>query len=554
MIRLAGVLVVAMAFAIFFGSSSCRNKISEYIDTVACPVDPTVDKIKVALPYYNNRVKQKTKAFYEANGFKKEWLGQKDANKQYKAFADEVRESYQYGMNPDDYKIDELDQAIEELYDNRKRTDEDVSNLDIKITASFFLFTTHLLEGRVRRPGAQDFIWKRGMPAEDDVDILLSLKTASDVRKQFKKLQPEDPQYDHLKEALALYRKLEAEDKRKWQLASTKSIRPLDAHELIPNIRRRLLLTNSKIKNPVDTLKYDEHLVEAVKQFQRSHGLKDEGIIEDKTLVWLTMPFGSKAELIALNLERLRWRPYIRDDQEAVVVNVPEYMMRVQKNDKKLLEMRVVLGTEYNPTPIFSDTLKYIVFSPTWNVPPKIFEEEFLPNLRQNPSYYSETFKFLKDGIEVDPSFEPWNDENINPRAYQAIQQPGVSNSLGFVKFVMPNNFNIYLHDTPADRLFNKQERAFSHGCVRLEKPFDFAVFLLEGQKQWTREKILEAMNSPEPIHANLKKPYPVHIVYRTTWVDENGLVNFREDVYGHDQRHLNQLKEASAKPLAYSK
>jgi L,D-transpeptidase YcbB len=556
MVRVGVLVCCSLLFIVFFGASSCKSKVAEYIDTVACPIDATVNSIRITHSYFNKRVQQKTKAYYEANEFKKTWLDPKGPNKRYRAFADEVRESYMYGMNPNDYHISALDSAMKALYKNRKRDEQQASILDMKITASFFLFTTHLLEGRVRKPGAADFIWKRGMPREDDVALLLDLKTASDIRSEFERLQPfDDPMYNKLRKALAHYRLLEMERQPKVMLHKKEKIEPGDSNAIIPTIRHLLHFTDLETNAyPDDSLLYDEHLVNAVKKFQRRHGLNDDGIIGSRETTLMNIPFAHRAEQIALNLERLRWRPQIDNDHEAVIVNVPEYMLRVQKQHKTLLQMRVVLGTEFNATPVFSDTLKYIVFSPTWNVPPRIFEEEFLPNLMHDPAYYSKTgtYRFLKNGIEIDPEAEDWTDENLNPRAFQVIQDPGDKNSLGYVKFVMPNNFNIYLHDTPADRLFNKEDRAFSHGCIRLEKPYEFAELLLEDQREiWNKKRILKAMNSPEPVQVKLRKLYPVHIVYRTAWVDEEGLVNFRDDIYGHDKRHLDQLKQAVISPIA---
>jgi murein L,D-transpeptidase YcbB/YkuD len=176
-------------------------------------------------------------------------------------------------------------------------------------------------------------------------------------------------------------------------------------------------------------------------------------------------------------------------------------------------------------------------------VPKSIFEKEFLPKLQEDPGHYSpERFKFYKDGQEIDPFEEPWTDEDLDIDPYRVVENPGDANSLGKVKFIMPNDYSIYLHDTPADQLFAKDERALSHGCVRVEKPEELAEYLLSDQDDWDFDKIKEAMQSQEPVQVNLPKPVPVYIVYRTVWVDDDGMVNFREDVYGHDERHLARL------------
>ncbi|HTE29834.1 MAG TPA: L,D-transpeptidase family protein, partial [Chryseolinea sp.] len=180
---------------------------------------------------------------------------------------------------------------------------------------------------------------------------------------------------------------------------------------------------------------------------------------------------------------------------------------------------------------------------PTWTVPVSIIREEIIPHLRTNPDYYaSKNFIFYKNDVEIDPALENWNDENINPYQYRVVQNPGSDNSLGSVKFMMPNNLSVYLHDTPNHRLFTKDYRALSHGCVRLDEPAKFAEYLLRDQKGWTADRIVKAMNDSTPSTIHLKKHYQVQIEYRTAWVDENNMINFREDIYGHDKAQLRQL------------
>jgi L,D-transpeptidase YcbB len=538
------ILCVILAGILTFSGCS-KPEYSEFIDTVASPVRPVVGKVKIGVRYFHDKVAYKTKTFYEANNYKKVWLEQKGPNKQYKAFVNEVMESYRYGINPEDYRIPELEKEVEALYENKKRTEVQMSELDIRITASFFHFTTHLLEGRIRRAGAPDFIWKKGIPKEDDVSLLLSMNSANDLRREIDKLHPKDPQYEKLRKAFKEYKDLAQADNFP-KIAIRKPIKPADSHQVIPVIRKKLKLTDLESdREPEDSLTYDEKLVDAVKQFQKRHGLTSDGIIDQETVKNLNVSLQQKTEVIALNLERLRWRPHLDLQNEQLIVNIPEYMLRVYNNKNVKMEMKVILGSDFNATPIFYDTLKYIVFSPTWNVPKSILEEEFLPNLKNNPAYYSTDFKFFKNGVEVDPEEEDWNDEELDVRSYQVVQNPGNLNALGHVKFVMPNNFNIYLHDTPADRLFRREDRALSHGCIRLEKPVDLATYLLEDQQNWNKDKVTEAMSEGEPKTIRLKKPFPVNIVYRTAWVDDDGLVNFREDIYGHDARQLAQLKKS---------
>jgi murein L,D-transpeptidase YcbB/YkuD len=547
--RVVSFFFILLVVGIILINQGCSSNYTETLDTVTFPIAEVVKKINFSHAYYQTKVAQKTNAFYEGNEFKKQWLDKKGSFKRFTAFVDEVEESHKYGMNPEDYDISQLESAVSKLYKNRKRTDADISSLDIHITASFFLFTTHLLEGRIRNPGAKDFIWKRGMPHEDDVTLLLIYESKRDLRKELDALQPKDPQYKKLQQALQDYRTFEASSHNLPKIPESVSIKPGDSNVYLSLIKKRLLLTDlaSKEINDPDTALYDEALAEAVRKFQRRHGLKEDGVITRELVGYMNMPFKNMADVIALNLERLRWRPHVPQKGEYIEVNVPEYMLRIHEGKKKRMEMRVVLGSEFNATPIFSDTLKYIVFSPTWNVPKSILQEEFLPKLREDAAHYNEEFTFYKSGTLINPEDEDWNNEDINMGIYQAVQKPGPANSLGYVKFIMPNNFKIYLHDTPADRLFKKQERAFSHGCVRLERPLDLAEYLLRDQKHWNRKEIEAATKLDEPKHANLKKEYPVHITYRTAWVDDDGLVNFRKDIYGHDERQLAQLRKTES-------
>jgi murein L,D-transpeptidase YcbB/YkuD len=227
-----------------------------------------------------------------------------------------------------------------------------------------------------------------------------------------------------------------------------------------------------------------------------------------------------------------------------IAVNIPEYKLRVFEDQKKQFEMRVIVGSESTSTPVFSDTLFYIVFSPTWAVPNSIIRDEIIPRLRKDSTYYSgKNYTFYKNGNIIEPSSENWKEKTINSYAYNVVQQPGRDNALGMVKFIMPNKMSIYLHDTPNHRPFSKSYRALSHGCVRLDEPEKLAGFLLKDRKGWDVESIYKAMYSGNTQTIYLKKPYRVQLEYRTAWVDERGLVNFREDIYGHDKRQLAQLK-----------
>jgi L,D-transpeptidase YcbB len=517
-----------------------------FIDTTAMSLTERAREIDLDAPYYNKRVRHKVVQFYRINNVRTKWLEHRKANPNYMTFVQSIAEAADYGLNPDHYGVKEIEEEFVALYENKSRTTEDVAALDMRITASFLLFTTHLIEGRIRTAGYGDFIWKRNVPQENDVKLLAD-NSSGKLSEIIEQLHSNHEQYQKLRDALKEYRKLERENPfRKTSIAS-KTIKPGTRDSSIPGIRQRLLLTDLKSYTPEDTLVYDEKMVDAVRQFQLRHGLEADGIIAPSTLKYLNQSMQHKADLIELNLERVRWLPS-DFGENYIAINIPEYMLRVYENRKEEMKMRVVLGSEFNATPVFSDTLEYIVFSPTWNVPESILKEEMIPDLQTNPlAYDPERFIFYRDGEEIHPEEIDWNDEELDPATIRIVERPGQENSLGQVKFIMPNNFNIYLHDTPADQLFEKNKRAFSHGCIRLEQPVEMAKYLLRDNPEWDEEKISEAMAEDEPKTVFLKKKYPVHIDYRTVWVDENGLVHFREDIYGHDKRHLAALKRIDA-------
>ena len=251
--------------------------------------------------------------------------------------------------------------------------------------------------------------------------------------------------------------------------------------------------------------------------------------------------------MIALNIERMRWKPENYGDHY-IAVNIPEYILRIYENQKQTLEMKVVVGATNTPSPVFHASLEYIVLSPTWTVPPSIMKTEIFPRLKKDPTYYAERdFTFYKNGAEIDPSTERW-DSAYNANQYRVVQKPGRDNALGMAKFIMPNAMNVYLHDTPDHSSFSKNYRALSHGCIRLDDPARLAEYLVQDQKEWNLKTIQKVMRSNNPTKLPLNKYYQVYLEYNTVWVDDNGQINFREDIYGHDKRQLQQLSHGIKK------
>jgi murein L,D-transpeptidase YcbB/YkuD len=293
---------------------------------------------------------------------------------------------------------------------------------------------------------------------------------------------------------------------------------------------------------------YDKDVEAAVRAFQEHHALKATGIADPATLSAMNVPLDDRIKQIAANLERWRWMP---DDFGArhLLVNIPSYLLMAREDGKTVKAIRVVVGKPGHETPVFSGNMETVVFSPYWNVPDSIAEGETAPAAARDPDYLErndiEILRVSKSGAtSVNPANVDWdNPEELKQLAFR--QRPGPKNALGHVKFLFPNAFNVYLHDTPADALFARTGRAFSHGCVRVEEPEALAKYVLRDYAEWDQRRILAAMQAGVEKHVKLRETIPVHIVYFTSWVDEKGGLYFQPDVYGYDAKQT----KANAKP-----
>ena len=326
------------------------------------------------------------------------------------------------------------------------------------------------------------------------------------------------PQYYKLRDVLQRYRDIEK--KGGWNLIDLdpklKAYKPGDTARAIQQIRQRLFVTGDiRVNN--NSNKYDAELVAAVKKFQLRNGYKPDSLISPKHINRMNIPISERIKQIMVNMERCRWiSPEIAKAKEFIVVNIPSYKLNLYRDGKSDFESPVVVGAVMTKTVIFSGNMSYIVFSPYWNIPQSIINKDVKPGMKKNKNYLA------AHNME-------WNNGQVR-------QKPGKNNSLGLVKFMFPNSHNIYLHDTPSKSLFEKESRAFSHGCIRVGKPRDLAITILKDDPNWTPEKIDKAMNAGKESSYTLKHKIPVYIGYFTAWVGDNGEINFYEDVYDRDQ------------------
>lgn len=509
--------------------------LKNYIDTVS------LEKY-IADPLISQELEREMRIFYSENSYQLPWSKGSKPSADAQFLLNKLNMAHEEGLNPEDYRAYELLNKLGKTYNHKRHINIfELIDLDLHLTGALLSYGWHLENGRID-PGLNDWRWAFEIPKEPVAARLSAALQHKKLKQELELLVPQHEQYSELKKGL-----LEMQDianKGGWpMLPADLKVEEGDTSELVPLVRERLVASNDhrnllwkkNLQDPV----FDSKLKEAVADFQRRHGLVDDGIVGKATIEKLNIPVEEKIEIIKLNLERLRWLPN-NMAKDYILVNLPEYKLKVFENNKEVWDMRVIVGQSYkHATPIFHDELEYLVLSPTWGVPRSITYNEILPKVKRDPGYISRNgYQLYVDGGPVDPGTVDWNSKDLNIRV---VQKSGPSNALGLVKFIMPNKFNIYLHDTPSDYLFNRAERDFSHGCIRLEEPKKLAEYLLQDDKEWDSERIEEHMHKDYATTVWLKEPKPVYIVYQTAFMD-NGVLNFRKDIYDHDKNQTKLL------------
>ena len=497
---------------------------------------------------HGTRIWKLTRQFYQNRGDAPAWIEDRKPTPQIDELIAAVQAADREGLDPELYNVSTLTARRQEagrgFLTAKGFEASEAARLDVWFTYLYLSYASDLTTG-VANLSHADPDWRI---RDKQANVVTLLKTALDehrVGQSLLDLIPRHAQYDRLRSALAEYRELAK--RGGWQPVPTGlKLKPGQSSVAVPALARRLALTGDYSHAVNDQNQtYDVELQEAVKRFQRRHGLEPDGTIGPAVVAAMNVPVSDRIDQIALNLERWRWLPRDLGDRY-VLVNIPEYRLEVWDGGQVPLSMRVVVGKKDTPTPIFADDMTYIVFAPYWNVPPDIVQKETLPSVMRDPAFLQRTNMEVldKSGNVVEPSSVDLD----NPAAYRFRQRPGASNSLGLVKFMFPNSFNVYLHDTPADSLFARATRSFSHGCVRLEEPAKLAQYVLADQPEWTPERIDAAMHAPEEHSVKLRKPLPVYLGYWTARVAADGILQFRGDLYGIDARQTTMLGQAIEK------
>jgi len=478
--------------------------------------------------------------FYRQRDFLPGWLIHNEAGRQQaRVFLSELQTISDEGLCAGDYHLGYFRglatslglHSDEELFSEVNWRGWD----DVLLTDALMHYFKHLIEGRVPPDNVQDG-WNLRKKQVDLVDMVHTALDEERMDGVLELLRPPHPGYRQLLAALSWYRELS--DKGGWpKIPPGPSLRPDDPDPRVPLLRIRLLLSKDLRDLPLNVPpKMLPDDVAALKRFQKRHGLKPDGILGEKTLAELNVPAAVRLRQIELNLERWRWLPQ-RLGERYLLVNIADYSVTAMERGKAVLSIPVVVGNGFRKTPVFSASMKYLEFAPYWYVPETILYEDKLPKIRRDPEYLERNhFELLLDDLPLDPYEVDWEMVSQEEENFPAMlrQKPGPWNALGRVKFMFPNKHAVYLHDTPERHLFWQERRSFSSGCIRVQYPQKLAEYLLDGQG-WERDEVREAMRSGEPLRVNLERRIPVHVLYWTAWVDEDGLLHFRDDVYGRD-------------------
>jgi murein L,D-transpeptidase YcbB/YkuD len=407
-------------------------------------------------------------------------------------------------------------------------TENNTTFTELMLTAQYFTYSNRTYKGLSEQQirGIDWFLPRKKITPDKLLDSLLSNNP-----KNIFSGEPVFRQYNLLKQQLAQLQNAAANNNDVFIGWDKKNYIPGDSSQVLLTVRNRLVQLGDIVANNSAAI-FDESLKAGILQFQKRHGLKEDAVMGASFFAELNVPLGEREKQIMLNMERFRWIPE-KMEGKYLVVNIPEFKLRAYNNDSLVWSMNVVVGQELRKTVIFNGVISFLVFSPYWNIPSGILKRDVLPAMARNKNYLA------NKNMEI---------TGYNGKTPSVRQRPGPDNPLGQVKFMFPNVYDIYLHDSPSKSYFEKEQRAFSSGCVRLSDAKKLAGYILKTQPEWTEEKITRAMKAGKEQYVNLKQKMSVFITYFTAWVDNDGKMNFRKDIYGRDKKLTTMLFTNAAK------
>lgn len=490
--------------------------------------------------------------FYSERQFTKAWMESGQPSFQAYQLIQALNTADRHGLDKNNYHISAINNRIELLKTSSNKSERLVASVDLDLLLSdaFLTYAKHLVQGQVN-PKSLHSDWDTNRRTTDLISLLVEAVGSQTVDQKINNLAPQQAGYHSLMQALGEYRDIK--DHGGWPpVTMGPTLRLGDRSNRIVGLKKRLTVSGDLPKtNDQGNNHYDSALQNAVKRFQKRHGLEADGLVGKATLEALNIDIDYRVEQIRANLERWRWLPEDLGERH-IIVNIPGFDLKFIANGETLLEMPVIVGKTYRETPVFTGMMTYLVINPSWYVPKSIAVKDKLPILIKDPHYIEKHHMKLyrgwgADKTEINPLSVNWRNVDPNNFPFRLVQKPGPKNALGKIKFMFPNQHNVYLHDTSEPSLFNRVDRSFSSGCIRVGKPFALANRVLENNSRMTPEAIQSAFDQTEQKTVTLQNPIPVHLLYWTAWVDADGTLQFRKDIYNRDEELIQKLN----KPLA---
>lgn len=515
---------------------------------------------------------------YQNRNYQPLWVDENGPLPQTHEMIDVIKDSYREGLNPNSYYLTEIDYELNKFQADKNSggpiNKEALAELDLLLSNSFLSYAQNVLYGQVT-PEQINLELIFGERTIDLSKLLVTAVNQNNVRETINGLFPKYPVYDKLRAALERYRKLTAQGG--WKpIPQGPKFKKGARGPRVTALKERLVVTGEIDSSALENDVFDSKLDQAVRKYQERNGLYVDGVVGESTLEALNVPVEERVRQIELTMERWRLLPQSLGTRY-ILVNIANFHLYAVVNNDNALSMRIVVGKPEWNTPIFSEYMTHLVINPYWNIPHSIFKDDIAPRIKSDPDYMASR-SIQAVGLKYEPPEKKETGESSADQAastdgdsgatedaaataakeeyiskvlsgnYRLRQNPGPSNPLGRIKFLFPNKHSVYLHDTPNRGYFQRAQRNFSHGCIRVEKPLELAEFVLYSDPTWSHDKVRSAINRGRTQTVNLPEPVPVYILYFTAWVDDDGSVSFHKDIYGLDRVLQNALHHSRAK------
>lgn len=485
--------------------------------------------------------------FYVNREFEPAWTHAKNK----KDLIESLESAFDEGLSPDDYHLEMIKKLVEKQKREKLSTTEK-ADLELLMTDALILYAAHLLEGKLEQSDLRKSwdVERNEGPANPD-SLLTATLHNKDIKSTLEGLKPNHYMYNLMKFHLKKLRKEAAEGG--WpEVSEGETLKPGDTAARIVEVRNYLKAVGDLKKYKVSNEEVFDSIVEAaVKKFQLRHKLTDDGVIGKGTIEQMRVPIEDRIDLLILNLERTRWI-FQDPDDDFLIVNIAGFHVKRIQDRQEIFDSRVIVGKYHKETPVFKGVMKYIVVNPTWTLPYSIATHETLPRLKKDPGYLAAKHMEVMDrnGTVLNPSTIDWSEYSRGNFPFIIRQKAGPWNALGEVKFMFPNKYSVYLHDTPSRGLFNRQDRAFSHGCIRTEDKWGLFMSLMDDPEKWNMDKINEILKSGKTTTISLPKPINIYLIYLTAAVTQENNLMFMKDVYKRDREVIDALN----KPFHFKK